>query len=89
MSKLINDIKMAQLRAGEDVVCARLEELGLVDKPNETQLEADARRYRYLRGVNINAVFDGGIFAGKTPDNVVINGVDLDLEIDCIMNGLI
>jgi len=86
MSDLINSIKIEKTRAAEAVVCERLEELGLIDKPKETQLEADARRYRFLRDADIQAVSFGGLFAGKTPDNIVINGVDLDLEIDSAMN---
>jgi hypothetical protein len=44
--------------------------------------EADAFRYRYLRERSLEAVQLGGVFAGKTPDNVVLNGADLDSEID-------
>lgn len=43
---------------------------------------ADARRYRYLRSRDLNAVHRGGLFAGKTPENIVINGVDLDRRCD-------
>jgi len=85
MNDLINTIKASKVRAGEDAVCARLEELGLINKPKETELEADARRYRYLRDADINSIFNGGLFAGKTPDNLVLNGSDLDNEIDSLM----
>ena len=79
---LLNDIKIAQVRAGEDAVCRRLEQLGLVDRKKESQIEADARRYRFLRNADIDSIEKGGLFAGKTPDNIVINGEDLDAEID-------
>lgn len=49
------------------------------------QLTADANRYRYLRAADIDAVHKGGIFAGKTPENLVINGIDLDEEIDALL----
>jgi hypothetical protein len=42
----------------------------------------DAARYRYLRDRDIDTIRSGGIFAGMTPDNVVLNGVDLDKAID-------
>lgn len=46
------------------------------------RMEKDARRYRFLRERNIDAIRAGGIFAGMTPENIVINGDDLDREID-------
>lgn len=42
----------------------------------------DAARYRWLRSRDIDAIHKGGIFAGKTPDNVVLSGIDLDTAID-------
>jgi hypothetical protein len=47
-----------------------------------------AKRYAYLRSAPIDAIKAGGIFAGKTPDNIVLNGLDLDQAIDAAMlNG--
>jgi hypothetical protein len=54
-------------------------------KEAEKQRIRDARRYRWLRSRNLDAINEGGIFAGKTPDNVILNGVDLDREIDVAM----
>ena len=51
-------------------------------KHRDMAIEADAKRYRYLRNADIDAIHKGGIFAGKTPENIVINGEDLDIEID-------
>jgi len=34
--------------------------------------------YAILRNAPIDAIKSGGVFAGRTPDNVVINGADLD-----------
>ncbi|MDW9227040.1 hypothetical protein C7S15_1607 [Burkholderia cepacia] len=49
--------------------------------------ELDAARYRYLRERPLDAVSAGGVFAGKTPDNVVLNGADLDAAIDAARAG--
>ena len=45
-------------------------------------IEKDVRRYQYLRCADIDSVYKGGIFVGRTPDNIVINGEDLDVAID-------
>ena len=45
------------------------------------------RRYAYLRSRNLDAIELGGIFAGQTPDNLVLNGADLDAAIDDAMKG--
>lgn len=52
----------------------------LLDRMEAAELDAD--RYRYLRARPLNAVSVGGVFAGKTPDNVVLNGADLDAAVD-------
>ena len=41
-----------------------------------------ARRYAYLRLRSLNEIDKGGVFAGMTPANVVLNGCDLDNAID-------
>ncbi|AKF52769.1 hypothetical protein PsyrH_20180 [Pseudomonas syringae pv. syringae HS191] len=43
--------------------------------PNET-------RYRYLRKLSLDAISIGGVFVGKTPDNVVLNLEDVYIAID-------
>jgi len=45
----------------------------------------DAARYRWLRERDLDTISNGGVFAGTTPDNVILNGVDLDIEIDKAM----
>jgi hypothetical protein len=50
--------------------------------PDVRELERDAMRYRWLRNRDLESINQGGLFAGMTPDNVVLNGRDLDLEID-------
>ncbi|WP_238400610.1 hypothetical protein [Burkholderia thailandensis] len=57
----------------------------LLDRPEAAELYAD--RYRYLRERPLNAVSVGGVFAGKTPDNVVLNGADLDAAIDAAIDA--
>ena len=49
------------------------------------QFERDARRYRYLRERDLDTIHKGGIFAGCVPENVVVNGDDLDAAIDTAM----
>lgn len=52
-----------------------------------TQKEAtedarDAARYRYLRERDLDTIKSGGVFAGQTPENFILNGDDLDAKID-------
>ena len=42
----------------------------------------DAARYQWLRERDLETISRGGVFAGKTPDNVILNGDDLDRAID-------
>lgn len=51
-------------------------------KADSVQDAIDARRYRYLRERDLDTIESGGIFAGSTPDNVVVNGADLDRRVD-------
>lgn len=45
----------------------------------------DAARYRYLRDRDLDTIHKGGVFAGMTPKNVVLNGGDLDAAIDAAL----
>lgn len=49
------------------------------------ELERDAARYRYLRERDLDTIDRGGVFAGLTPKNIVLNGDDLDAAIDAAM----
>lgn len=49
------------------------------------QVAQYARRYAYLRDRDLDAIVDGGVFAGQVPENVVLNGDDLDAAIDAAM----
>lgn len=53
----------------------------------EAEIRQDARRYRWLRERDVNAIDSGGLFVGLTPNNVVLNGDDLDIEIDRRMSN--
>lgn len=48
-------------------------------------LQADAKRYAWLRSRDLETIKLGGVFAGKTPENLVLNGDDLDAAIDAAM----
>lgn len=58
----------------------------IVGRNTNTSVEADALRYRHLRSKDVNTINDGGVFAGMTPDNVVLSEEDLDQAIDFEMN---
>lgn len=64
-----------------------IEQYGCVPCPDcvSRELSADARRYRYLRGRDLDAITVGGVFAGRVPQNLVVNGDDLDRAIDAAM----
>ncbi|MCL4069017.1 hypothetical protein M3484_20885 [Pseudomonas sp. GX19020] len=47
-------------------------------------LSRDAARYRWLRDRDLATISNGGVFAGMTPDNVVLSGEDLDSAIDVV-----
>lgn len=49
-------------------------------------MERDAARYRWLRERDLETIKLGGVFAGLTPDNMVLNGEDLDDAIDSAMS---
>lgn len=49
------------------------------------QLRLDAGRYRWLRSRDLETISQGGVFAGLTPDNLVLNEETLDQAIDAAM----
>ena len=53
---------------------------------DQDALARDAARYRWLRDRDLDAIGNGGVFAGLTPDNVVLNGEDLDRAVDEAMS---
>ncbi|MCF5059094.1 hypothetical protein GIW54_21600 [Pseudomonas proteolytica] len=60
---------------------------GQVERQAEelTALRKAAERYEWLRRRDLETVHAGGVFAGLTPHNVVLNGVDLDIAIDAAL----
>lgn len=54
-------------------------------EPYTPMVFSDGDRYRWLRARPVDAVHMGGLFVGKVPDNVVINGDDLDAAVDQAM----
>lgn len=50
--------------------------------PRFAQCAQEANRYRWLRSRDLDTIKAGGVFAGLTPENVVLNGEDLDAAID-------
>jgi len=53
----------------------------------DPDLIIDAARYRWLRERNLDAIENGGVFAGQTPDNMILNQEDLDHAIDASMRA--
>jgi len=49
------------------------------------RLRKDAARYNVLRQADVDTVHNGGLFAGLTPENIVINGRDLDERVDAVL----
>lgn len=49
------------------------------------QLARDAARYRWLRERDLDTIYSGGVFAGQTPENIVLNLEDLDQAVDQAM----
>ncbi|HHG4740964.1 TPA: ead/Ea22-like family protein [Pseudomonas aeruginosa] len=61
---------------------------GNVSIPEQIRRMAkDAARYRWLRERDLETIRQGGVFAGMTPENIVLNQEDLDAEIDAALEG--
>jgi len=54
---------------------------------SEEQARVYAVRYAMLRAAPIDAIRSGGVFAGQTPQNIVLNGDDLDAAIDALRSA--
>lgn len=61
---------------------AKVASLSMVQDELVSPIERAAARYYHLREKDLNAINSGGVFAGLTPDNKVLNGADLDAAID-------
>lgn len=47
----------------------------------------NTERYQVLRQADIDTIRNGGLFAGLTPENIVINGQDLDERTDAVISA--
>ncbi|WP_139121043.1 hypothetical protein [Pseudomonas mosselii] len=54
-------------------------------KAERDSLLRDAERYRWMRHRNLDTISQGGVFAGQTPENLVLNEETLDEAIDAAM----
>ena len=86
------DIDLVLASAAEliDRLRARVAELEAADELDRMQalvaeLDQDAKRYRWLRQRDLETIGVGGVFAGMTPENIVLNGDDLDNAIDAAL----
>lgn len=73
LGKLMDD-EIARVKAEQEPQGER--------EPLTDEQRKDAERYRHLRAQPIDCIDAGGIFCGKTPENVVVNGEDLDAAVD-------
>ena len=68
---------------GSSMAIMQAAALALAKASNNDAL--DGRRYRYLRERDLDTINMGGVFAGMTPQNVVLNGDDLDRAVDAAL----
>lgn len=64
------------------------EDMGFALAPCDKDMAAqsrDAARYRFLRSRDLDTIGKGGVFAGLTPDNMVLNEEHLDAAVDVAM----
>lgn len=78
--------------AGTLLNCLRMLErnidFGMEQPPKRFRsLHHDAARYGWLRERDLNTIPNGGVFAGQMPENVVLNGIDLDHAVDTAMKS--
>lgn len=61
---------------------------GNVSIPEQIRhMAKDAARYRWLRERDLETIRQGGVFAGMTPENIVLNLEHLDAAIDAALEG--
>lgn len=48
-------------------------------------VEKDAARYRWLRTRDVDTISNGGVFAGKTPENQILTESHLDDAVDAAL----
>lgn len=56
-----------------------------ISATHPTKQGLDVARYRWLRARDLETICQGGVFAGMTPQNVILSGEDLDAAVDAAM----
>jgi len=64
------------------MICGDTGAVPMLALTDDGAIALDAARYRWLRERDLDTISRGGVFAGMTPKNVVLNGEDLDRAID-------
>ena len=77
----------AYVRTYDGVTIEACEEAGHIAAQLSKSAETGryAERYGWLRDRDLDTIHQGGVFAGKTPENLVLSGDDLDAAIDAQM----
>lgn len=75
------------IEEAESLIQSQAMELEALRTEN-ARLRTDASRYQHLRNKDLSAISDGGVFAGMTPNNTVLNEGHLDLAVDIEINAL-
>ena len=55
------------------------------EQPDIMALLLDSIRYRWLRERDLDTIYKGGVSVGMMPQKIVLNGADLDFEVDTAM----
>ena len=84
MEVLLDDTRFACERALWEAAIAYVKEHLQVSAEN---VLTQALRYQHLRGVDLDKVYVGGVFVGLTPENIVLNGEELDQAVDAAIAG--
>ncbi|RQG62788.1 hypothetical protein IPC203_08430 [Pseudomonas aeruginosa] len=83
---LISDLEEARNGMEYQSIMRLKNEMVRLKAENEV-LRKDAARYRWLRERDLETIRQGGVFAGMTPENIVLNQEDLDAAIDAALEG--
>jgi len=74
---------IGRMRSGGLDMSPSFSEQDILDLIAENQsLRTDAERYRWLRSRDLETIAQGGVFAGMTPQNMVLNEETLDEAVD-------
>ncbi|MCO2384226.1 hypothetical protein [Pseudomonas aeruginosa] len=83
---LIADLEEARNGMEYQPIMRLKNELDRLKAENEA-LRKDAARYQWLRERDLETIRQGGVFAGMTPENIVLNLEHLDAAIDAALEG--